>query len=101
MTWTRQTRPLGSPPSTERRPFHYAASRTVEQTVALCGASWPTGNSEGKSHCTPPARCAACEAIRSAMHSTAASKAKVERRGAARRAAEIRNKAQYAKTAED
>lgn len=100
MTWTRPTVPLGTPAPTSR-PFHYAASRTVELTVALCGVEWPTGTSEGKSHCPPAARCPGCEAIRSVQHATPAARAKVASRGAARRAAAALSKTQYAKTSED
>lgn len=100
MTWTRPTVPLGTP-APASRPFHYAASRTTDLTVALCGVEWPTGVSEGKSHCTPAARCPACEAIRSVRHATPEAKAKVTLRGAARRAAAALSKTQYTKTSED
>lgn len=100
MTWTRPTVPLGTP-APPSRPWHYARSRSADLTVALCGAEWPTGLSEGKEACTPAARCPACEPLRSVAHATRESRSKVAKRGAAWRAAKALSKTQYPKGADD
>ena len=100
MTWTRPTMPLGSV-SAAPRLWHYAATRNETTTVALCGETWETGLSEGKTHCTPAARCPGCEAIRSVQHGTPEDKAKVTLRQSLRRAAERRNRDPYVRMKED
>lgn len=82
MTWTRP--PLAG---VAPRLFHYARSRTVLLTVAMCGAEWPTGLSEAKAKTGPRERCPGCEALRSALHSTTASRTRALTRSALRRAA--------------